>query len=144
MAELSRSELDLLISGASAIAQMRELGIPQEEIQGILQAGAQRFGNTVSRGNEGGSFRFNQPFRQGESEIRPVVERTGAQTPRSAGTPRDRPELTAQYVRAVVNKLKDADVGLKEALTVTDDFGQTTIDEAKRDLSPTEDRVLRI
>ena len=142
MAELSRSELDLLISGASAIAQMRELNIPQEEIQGILQAGAQRFGNTVSRGNEGGSFRFNQPFRQGESEIRPVAERTGAQEVRSAGAARERPELTAQYIQAVVNKLKDADVGLKEALTVTDDFGQTTIDEAKRDLSPTEDRVL--
>ena len=56
MAELSRSELDLLISGASAIAQMRELGIPQEELQGILQAGAQRFGNTVSRGQTDGSL----------------------------------------------------------------------------------------
>ncbi len=86
MAELSRSELDLLISGAQAIAQMRDLGIPQEEVQGILQAGAQRFGNTVSRGQTDGSFRFNKPFKQGESEIRPVAERTGAQELRSAGT----------------------------------------------------------
>ena len=124
---------------------MRELNIPQEEIQGILQAGAQRFGNTVSRGNEGGSYRFSPPFTdqqanlQGgstfeegkvayndapysierpESNLRPVSERTGAQTPRSAGTPRDRPELTAQYIAAVVEKLKNKDVGLKEALEV--------------------------
>jgi hypothetical protein len=112
-------------------------------LQGILQAGAQRFGNTVSRGQTDGSFRFNKPFKQGESEIRPVAERTGAQTARPAGTPRDRPELTAQYIAAVVNKLKDADIGLKEAMTVADDYGQTTIEQGKRDLGPGEDRVLQ-
>jgi len=107
MAELSRSELDLLISGAKAIAQMRELNIPQEEIQGILQAGAQRFGNTVSRGKQDGSFKFNKPFIPGKSEIRPAAERTARQTPRPAGTPRDRPEITAQYIQSVIQRLQN-------------------------------------
>jgi len=142
MAELSRSELDLLIRGAGAIAEMRELNIPQEEIQGILQAGAQRFGDTVSRGKIDGSFRFNKPFKKGETQLRSVAERTRGTGSRPAGTPRDRPEITSQYISAVLNKLRDADVGLKEAMTVSDDFGQRTIDQGSKSLAGVEDRVL--
>lgn len=142
MAELSRSELDLLISGAQAIAQMRELGIPQEELQGILQAGAQRFGNTVSRGqNPDNSFRFQKPFRKGDV-TRSIEERTGPRDVKSAGTPRNRPELTGQYISYVINRLKDSDVGLKEAMTSPDDYGQTTIEQGIKELNAGDERNL--
>ena len=42
-------------------------------------------------------------FSQGETELRPVAERTGSQQPKRAGTTaRDRPELTEAFVNAVV------------------------------------------
>ena len=142
MARFSDSEVELLVRGANAVAQMQQLGIPREEIEGLIAGGAQTMQARNNRRAQSGSFKFSPPFMPGKTELRPVAERTGPQEGRQAGATIDRPEITEAYVQEVVKRIRAADEGLKGQDLNNNDFGQRTINKGIKELGSSGEREL--
>ena len=169
MARFSESEVELLVRGANAVAQMQQLGIPREEIEGLIAGGAQTMQARNNRRIESGSFKFIPPFtdqqaslqggsifeegkvayddprysiQRPKSTLRPVADRTGPQEGRQAGATIDRPEITEAYVREVVKRIRAADEGLKGQDLNNNDFGQRTINKGIKELGSSGEREL--
>ena len=68
MAKRSEGELELLLRGAAAIAEMKDLGIDDSQLEGIISGGVEKIQRGQRRREDNPGFAFNKPFRK-ETEV---------------------------------------------------------------------------
>jgi len=117
MRDLSSQENEILLLGAQKLAAMKELGLSEDQLVGLLQEGAVGIGRAQQRG----SASRGQVFDPRKTQLRSAAERGAAprgqnlaQTVRESGVVRDTPVISLRNVNAVTNRLAQAAAGLRE------------------------------
>ena len=116
MRDLSSQETETLLVGARKLAAMKELGLSEDQLVGLLQSGAVGIGRAQQRG----SAKRGQVFKPGETQLRSAAERGAAprgqnlpQTVREGGVVRDTPVISPRNVNAVAKRISQVGADLR-------------------------------
>ena len=163
MATVSEQEIALLRRGAQAIAQLKDLGLQENEIQAVLQQGAEELARDERRSKRARPFEkqtelvtiqdpvtgqnkqvlreIPQPEKQNLREGRTGGIGAALNSFFGGGPETSRPEITQQSINKVIAQLQEADAGLREDETLRrGDFGQRSLEGNKKQLGDKEQR----